>query len=751
MRLVGYSDRWSVQRGETVRFYVSSKFERFDVQLVRLIHGDENPRGPGAKSLELPSTVNGSYPGGPQSIHTGSYVTVATAAGLPGERGFTAVVWLQATAPGCGEQGVISQWDGEGERGFSLYIDAKTGKLTGKLAATDGSIATVASERSLHREAWYCAALSFDPIGKALTLMTEILHPTVFDPGREIVSTKLPADATFASGEPLLLGAGGMVTADSRRHATACFNGKLSTPGILARSLSAHEAETLDLADLPADDWFARWDFSHDPPRRKIPDTSGAGRDGVTVNRPTRAVTGHNWTARTDSFLEAPSEYCAIHFHDDDLEDAGWEESFSFVVPAELRSGVYAMKLLAQGGEPDYVPFFVRPATGKPEAAVAVLVPTLSYLTYSNESLDLEPFEFLAPLCPLRNMYLQPEAYAYMEKHWIKSTYNHHRDGSGICHLTMLRPSLTSMRPNHRGRLYDGPHQLSADLHLIDWLEAKNIAYDIITDHDLHREGSALLDPYAAVLTGTHAEYWSVEMLAGLEAYQQQGGRFIYLSGNGLYWVTALDPETQTVCEVRRPNGTRAWQALPGEARLSFTGEPGGIWAARGRAPQRYVGVGFAAQGFDRGTYYKRTPASNDPRCSFIFSGITDELIGNFPALVMNHGAAGYEVDRADASLGTPSHALVVASSARLSDSYQFVVEDIPATMPNQGGLANKNVRADMLFYETPAGGAVFSVGSISFCSALSYNGYENNVSRLLENVVRAFADPAPLPGHIKR
>jgi N,N-dimethylformamidase len=304
------------------------------------------------------------------------------------------------------------------------------------------------------------------------------------------------------------------------------------------------------------------------------------------------------------------------------------------------------------------------------------------------------------------------------------------------------------MRPNHRARLFDGPHQLSADLHLIDWLEARQIPYDIITDHDLHREGAALLTPYRTVLTGTHAEYWSKEMLDGLESYQQQGGRFVYLSGNGLYWVTALDPETQTVCEVRRSNGTRAWQAKPGEARLSFTGEPGGIWAWRGRPPQRYVGVGFAAQGFDRGVAYRRTAASRDPRCSFIFEGISDDTIGNFPALVMNFGAAGYEVDRADVSLGTPAHALVLASSGRLSDSYQFVVEDIPAGMPYQGGLTNPNVRADMVFYETPAGGAVFSVGSISFCSALSYNGYENNVSRLLENVVRAFADPAPLPGH---
>lgn len=751
MRLVGYSDRWSARRGESIRFFVSSQCGNYRAQLVRLIHGDENPKGPGLKTVALPSAVNGPHAGMAQAIHTGSYVRVDPPAESVGERGFTALAWLLPTAPSRGEQGVIAQWDDVGHRGFTLFIDAATGKLAGKLALADGSVATVKSRRVLRPHDWCFAALCHDPAGGSLTLLTEQAHATVLDAPREIVAAKLAAAAVFAADRPLLLAANHMAETAGRSHAAGCLNGKLSAPALLARALSAREMVNLDAAsigDLPAEQWMARWDFSRDPAARRVHDSSGRGHDGRTVNRPTRAVTGHNWNANSDSFLEAPAQYNAIHFHDDDLEDAGWQESFRLVVPAELRSGVYAIHLTNESGDGDYLPFFVRPGTGKPEAAVAVLLPTLSYLAYSNDALDLEPFEFLAQLCPLRNMTVHPAEHAYIESHWLKSTYDHHRDGSGICHATMLRPSLTSMRPSNRSRLFDGPHQLSADLHLIDWLEAQNIPYDVITDHDLHREGSALLAPYRAVLSGTHAEYWTAAMLDGLESYQQRGGRFVYLSGNGLYWVTALDEETQAVCEIRRANGTRAWQAQPGEARLSFTGEPGGLWAVRGRPPQRYVGVGFAAQGFDRGVAYRRTAASRDPRCSFIFDGISEELLGDFPTLVMNHGAAGFEVDRADPALGTPAHALVIASSKKLSDSYQFAVEQLSATMPYQGGLTNPNVRADMVFYEMPGGGAVFSAGSISFCSALSYNGYENNISRLLGNVVRAFAAAGPLPGH---
>jgi N,N-dimethylformamidase len=53
-----------------------------------------------------------------------------------------------------------------------------------------------------------------------------------------------------------------------------------------------------------------------------------------------------------------------------------------------------------------------------------------------------------------------------------------------------------------------------------------------------------------------------------------------------------------------------------------------------------------------------------------------------------------------------------------------------------------------MTFFETPGGGAVFSVGSIAWSASLSHNDYMNNVSRLTENVIRRFlnSDRFPMP-----
>ena len=287
--------------------------------------------------------------------------------------------------------------------------------------------------------------------------------------------------------------------------------------------------------------------------------------------------------------------------------------------------------------------------------------------------------------------------------------------------------------------------QFNAVTHLLDWLEAKGHRYDVVTDEDLHREGLACLAPYRVVLTGTHPEYHSTQMLDAIGAFTGAGGRLMYLGGNGFYWRIAFSPDLPGVIEVRRGGGTRCWDSQPGELYLGFSGEPGGMWRHVGRPPQSVAGVGFVSMGFDRSSPYRRLPASFGPRAAFIFEGIgPGEVIGEFG--LMGDGAAGIEIDRADTGLGTPPHALVVASSAgEHSDIYRTTLEDLEYNSPVASGTMSDQVRADMVFYETPNGGGVFSVGSITWCGALAHDGYGNNVSRITDNVLRRFASAEPL------
>ena len=74
--LLGYADRFSVGPGERIRFMVSCGAERFDARLVRLIHGDTNPAGPGYREEAVPSAADGTYPGYRQVIAAGSYARI---------------------------------------------------------------------------------------------------------------------------------------------------------------------------------------------------------------------------------------------------------------------------------------------------------------------------------------------------------------------------------------------------------------------------------------------------------------------------------------------------------------------------------------------------------------------------------------------------------------------------------------------------------------------------------------------------
>jgi N,N-dimethylformamidase len=327
-----------------------------------------------------------------------------------------------------------------------------------------------------------------------------------------------------------------------------------------------------------------------------------------------------------------------------------------------------------------------------------------------------------------------------------RSLYDVHPDGSGVTISSRLRP-LLNQRPKYQsfqGGLGSGLWQYPADTHIVDWLEATGQAYDVIDDEGLHAEGLELLKRYRVVMTGTHPEYYSLAMLDALQGYVDSGGRLIYLGANGFYWRIEYHPELPGAIEVRRAEGgCRTWVADGGEYCHAFTGTYGGLWQRQGRPPQALVGVGFSAEGFDYSSYYRRLPDSFNPRAAFIFEGVgANERIGDFG--LIGGGAAGLELDRADRALGTPPHALVLATSEGHTDNYLMVPEDLYCMRLNITASTNPLVRADMVFFETLNGGAVFSTGSIAWAGSLAHDSYANNVARITRNVIRRFLDPTP-------
>ena len=263
--------------------------------------------------------------------------------------------------------------------------------------------------------------------------------------------------------------------------------------------------------------------------------------------------------------------------------------------------------------------------------------------------------------------------------------------------------------------------------------------FDVVTDEDLDQEGPALIAPYRVVLTGSHPEYHTEQTLDALTHYTENGGRLMYMGGNGFYWRIAKHPELDGVVEIRRgEGGIRAWAAEPGEYYHAFDGQYGGLWRRNNRPPQKLAGIGFSAQGLFESSYYRRRPGADDSRAAWIFDGVEDEILGDFG--LCGGGAAGYELDRADYQLGTPQHALILASSENHAKSFVLVPEEhLTHVSTLSGGPIKSLIRADMIYFEMPNRGAVFSTGSITFCGSLSHNNYNNNISRIVNNVLNRF------------
>lgn len=708
--LVGYVDPWNARPGGRVRLMLSDP-ERAPgrVDLVRLTAHGAPPR-----AIWEESAVEGvpplPYRGEPQPLHPGS-CAVAPAAGFLAElRSFTLRIAVSPSLPGLRPQALVGSWCEATQSGFGLHLDAD-GRAAVRVG-DGGRVASCAAPVPLRRGEWVALVASYDGARGRLALGLEPLGTQT--PGWLPRSARVCRDAP-----PGLLPAG---PAELRfaawREGVGArgghFDGRLEAPA-LARRPDAQAFE-------------ARWDFSRGIDTDRIQDVGVAGLHGVLVNCPTRAVPGSAWTGAEHDWTRAPEQWGALHFHSDDLADAGWSPTVELRLPDALPSGIYMLRATSDDGRCERFPLFVAPAPGAPRADALFLVPTASYLAYANHRLHVT-FPFLSGSEELpfqRYLLAHPEV--------GPDTYGFHSDASGCMYTSRLRPIL-NVRPDGEGWAF------SADLALTGFLARHGLSYEVATDEDLHTEGRALLDGYRVLITGTHPEYWSTDMLEALEAWQRDGGRLVYLGGNGFYWRVAFSSHFPGTMEVRRVGpSTRAWPAEPGEGHHSFTGELGGLWRNLGRPPNRLAGVGFAAQGAG-GAAYHRTPASRDPRAAWIFEGVESQ--DAFGAHGRLGAAADEEIDRFDVALGSPPHALVLASSRGHGPGMLRVIEEFLVTLPS---LPDPDVRADLVFYETPSGGAVFSTGSIAWVSALAHRDYANDVARITANVVRRFADPKPFP-----
>lgn len=622
-------------------------------------------------------------------------------------------------------QTLVSTLDSATRTGFSVVLNTQ-GSLDIHVG-TGHQVEVVATGLQLQKQTWAKVKLALTGRAVELSVVHKSFRVGPIPPPAAFHS-RLDDEALVFRPCPLLIAAS-RSDAGGKSYVTDFFNGRIDR-----LTLKTCGQQPLVLA---------KYDFSLDMSSDRIVDVSGRGQNGFLTNAPTRGVTGHDWDGAECDWTRAKYGYGAIHFHDDDLDDAGWETDFTITIPPGARSGAYAVEVEAVNGrDSDSVTFFVRPTNWASDNSdkVCLVLSTFTYLAYANERLYDKTRHNTADLGPgfdIDKALKSAEFYKMRRRRDLGlSCYDRHSDGSGVCYSSSRRPIL-NVRPGYIMWGFSRPREFSADLMMLGFLEREGIPYEVLTDHDLHERGAAAVHGFNTVITGCHPEYPTLQSYGAYTAFSRAGGNLMYMGGNGFYWVGALDAARPHRFEVRRGDvGVRPYGLPGGEQVNSTDGQRGGLWRSRGMSCNTLFGVGFCAQGTGLGVPYRRTGESKNPRLSWMFTGIDGDLIGEYG---FGGGASGDEIDRYDVGNGSPEGALTLATSTGHSDDFGIAVEDLTFPALNTLGTQTNLIRSDVVYYVGSGGGAVFSVGSINWYCSVAWDDYDNNVARLTGNVIKGF------------
>jgi hypothetical protein len=371
----------------------------------------------------------------------------------------------------------------------------------------------------------------------------------------------------------------------------------------------------------------------------------------------------------------------------------GWDSGFGLhrqVIAVPQRSALYYFHLRAESGEFFSFPLVVAPA--RPLAPVAVLASTNTWNAYNafgGRSNYIMASRMLDT--PLVNAKTDLPRYSL-------DNYGEWKSSTSFEPLSFDRPEPYNHIPEYvechdpiAGR--QACHLAPAEWRLLGWLEREEIAYDLYSEYQLH-DGTLDLDGYRVLILSVHPEYWSAEMYERAKRWVfERGGKLLYLAGNGLNCaIQFAHGGTGMRCLNQWPAGyeSRFHHRVESEANLLGVvySDPGAMTSA----PYQVVEAGhwvFAGTGLEAGDRFgTRTLHERCPE-----------------------GASGHETDKISPS--SPKNVVLLAR-----------------------GLNDDNGGANLVYFETGSGGAVFSAGSIIYPAALLC---DEPVSIITRNVLKRF------------
>jgi hypothetical protein len=375
-------------------------------------------------------------------------------------------------------------------------------------------------------------------------------------------------------------------------------------------------------------------------------------------------------------------------------------------VTAPDRSGLYYLWTKTPSGREFSFPWVVAPS--RPQSKIAVLACTNTWNAYNNfggrsnyvnaDRLPNQPivnarFDLDRYQNPLPFGVWRPKDEEYAPLSFERpEPHNHLLESGEVTDLV-------------RGRVQCG--QAPGEWRLVGWLEREGFAYDLYAEAQLH-DGTLPLDEYLVLILPIHPEYWTREMYLRVKRWVFEGsGRLMYLGGNGLNCEVMLEPDGVMRClthvhSIRGEMGGHSVNKpeIEYESRMHRTLE----------SEARLLGVACTSEGLMTAAPYRVLDESH-----WVFDGTGLQNGDLFGKKTLHErvpgGTSGHETDKRSAS--SPANTQLLAKG----------------TNPENGG-------AEIVYHEPGGGGAVFSVGSMTWVAGLLV---DEHVSRITRNVLDRF------------
>lgn len=229
------------------------------------------------------------------------------------------------------------------------------------------------------------------------------------------------------------------------------------------------------------------------------------------------------------------------------LVECDWPIADSLTIGEDWVSGVYVAKISTQDVVPlsRYIIFVVRDPSRA--SHFVYQMPVLTYQAYnfwgSPTDDGVTPFRYGTRSASLYDHWgtgtVAPES-----PPWAAAPVNH------VGEVSFNRPyefnwygNFEPQKPPRSGygMTFGAGQFFLAESNMVRWIEREGLDVTYMTDIDLH-DSPTLLDHHKTLLVSGHAEYWSSDMRAHLEARVATGLHVGFFGANLMYWQVRLLP-----------------------------------------------------------------------------------------------------------------------------------------------------------------------------------------------------------------